>query len=454
MNQLKEWKDYRSLNSYYHNNILKLVKFLLPENVSVIEFSSRGGEILSSIKNKKKYGVEFNSDFLSQKHKDFSIYSYSKKSDFAKRKYDYILLSDTLSEIDDAQNLIKTIKKVSKFDSKIIVLSYNLLWKPVLDIAEKIGLKLPQEEPNWFNQKDIDNMFWLEDFQKVKSGKKFLFPFKIPVISSFINKYIAPLPFINSLCLIEFSVYKPIVERREYSVSIVIPARNESGHMKKVLDIIPNLGKKTEVIFVEGNSTDNTYEAIQNEIKRYKGPIETSLYKQKGKGKGDAVRLGFNKCKNDILMILDADLTVPPDDLVKFYDAIANDKAEFIMGTRLIYPMEKQAMRLLNMYGNYFFGKIFSYLLDQRITDTLCGTKVMTKDNYKKIANNRSYFGDFDPFGDFDLIFGASKLNLKIAEIPIRYRERVYGETNISRFSHGWLLLQMTAFAAKKLKFN
>jgi len=182
--------------------------------------------------------------------------------------------------------------------------------------------------------------------------------------------------------------------------------------------------------------------------------LKASLHKQKGKGKGDAVRLGFEKAKNEILMILDADLTVPPQELPKFYDIIASGKTEYVMGSRLIYPMDDQAMRTLNMWGNHFFGKVFSFLLGQRITDTLCGTKVLTKANYEKIAANRKYFGDFDPFGDFDLIFGASKLNMKIMEIPVRYKERVYGETNISRFSHGWLLIQMTIFAAKKLKFN
>jgi hypothetical protein len=115
--------------------------------------------------------------------------------------------------------------------------------------------------------------------------------------------------------------------------------------------------------------------------------------------------------------------------------------------------MDEKAMRFLNLCANKAFALLFSWLLGQPVKDTLCGTKVLTKSNYQKIAENRSYFGDFDPFGDFDLLFGASKLNLKIQDLPVRYRERVYGQTNIQRWKHGWLLLEMVAFAAAKLKF-
>jgi glycosyltransferase involved in cell wall biosynthesis len=173
---------------------------------------------------------------------------------------------------------------------------------------------------------------------------------------------------------------------------------------------------------------------------------------QDGQGKGDAVRKGFASARGDILMILDADLTVPPEDLTKFYLALVEDHGEFINGCRLIYPMEKQAMRLLNFFGNKFFSMMFTWILNQRFKDTLCGTKALFRADYEKIQAGRNYFGDFDPFGDFDLIFGAVKQNLKVVEVPIRYRERTYGQTNISRFRHGWLLLKMTIFAYRKIK--
>ena len=267
----------------------------------------------------------------------------------------------------------------------------------------------------------------------------------------------ARLPLLKNLSLVSYFVVRKscsLYSDKEYSVSIIIPARNERDNIEQAIIRTPILGKWQEFIFIEGNSKDRTAEEIKRVIKLYKGKRNISLIDQgKGIGKADAVRKGFDKAKGDILMILDCDLTVRPEELLKFYQAIKIGKGEMIQGSRLVYPMEKQAMRLLNIFGNKIFGLVFSWLLDQQIKDTLCGTKVLFREHYLQIRENRSYFGDFDPFGDYDLIFGASKLNLKIVEIPIRYQDRIYGETNISRFKHGWLLLKMTIFAAKKIKF-
>jgi glycosyltransferase involved in cell wall biosynthesis len=231
-----------------------------------------------------------------------------------------------------------------------------------------------------------------------------------------------------------------------------VAARNEAGNIENIFARTPELGRGTELIFVEGGSSDNTYEVIENAIAAH--PERNSkLFKQTGKGKGDAVRLGFAKATGDILMILDADLTVPPEDLPRFVEVLTSGKGDFANGCRLVYPMEKEAMRFFNVVGNKFFGLAFSWLLGQPIKDTLCGTKVIWRSDYESLAANRSYFGEFDPFGDFDLLFGAAKLNLKIVDVPIRYRDRTYGTTNIQRWSHGWLLLRMVMFAARRIKF-
>jgi glycosyltransferase involved in cell wall biosynthesis len=235
------------------------------------------------------------------------------------------------------------------------------------------------------------------------------------------------------------------------STTVLIPCRNEKGNIENAVKRLPNFCDDLEIIYVEGNSQDGTLDEIHRVIKAYPDK-DIKVLVQDGKGKGDAVRKGFDNARGDILMILDADLTVPPEDLPKFYRAIVTGKGEYINGTRLVYPMDDQAMRFLNFWANRTFSVLFSWLLNQRFTDTLCGTKVLTKKNYEKIVSNRSYFGDFDPFGDFDLIFGATKLNLKVVEVPIRYAAREYGETQISRFRHGWLLLKMVFFAYKKLK--
>jgi len=454
---VNDWEKYYRLNNYYHNNLQRFVSHLIPEPASVLEVGSNGGELLRSLPNKKKVGVVMDNSFLRITRKKCPKIDFFSINDLSKlhgKKFDYILVNHVLSEIKDVQSFIEKLKLFMNQDTRIVVFSFNYLWKPVLSFGEIIGLKRPQKfEPNWLSEGDIDNLFNLDLFEKVKSGRKFLIPYNIPYISHIVNRYFSPLPVINSFSFIQYAIYRPIKSKKDYSVSIIIPERNEAGHIRGILKSLPKFRKRTEVIFVEGHSKDNTYEVIKEEIKKYKGPLTAKLFKQKGKGKGDAVRLGFSKARNELLMILDGDLTVGPEELPKFYRAASYGQGDLIMGSRLVYPMEKQAMRTLNILGNKFFSLAFTFLLDQKIKDTLCGTKVLLRKDYEMIVKNRKIFGDFDPFGDYDLIFGSAKLNLKILEIPIRYKQRVYGTTNISRFTHGWLLLKMVYFAAKNLKF-
>jgi glycosyltransferase involved in cell wall biosynthesis len=235
-------------------------------------------------------------------------------------------------------------------------------------------------------------------------------------------------------------------------VSVIVPARNEAGNIQAIFERTPDMGASTELVFVEGGSSDKTYEAIEKAMAQYP-QRRAKLLRQTGTGKGDAVRLGFAQASGDVLMILDADLTVPPEELPRFYQALRSGKGDFINGVRLVYPMETHSMQFLNLLANKFFSLAFSWLLGQSVKDTLCGTKVLWKREYELIVANRAYFGDFDPFGDFDLLFGAARLNLKIVDLPIRYRERTYGTTNIQRWRHGWMLLKMVVFAARRIKF-
>jgi len=301
-------------------------------------------------------------------------------------------------------------------------------------------------------REDIDNMLRLAGFESIRATQEVLWPLPLGGLA---DRYLVKLWPFRGLALSNFVIARPTPQPApsgQPSVSVVIAARNEAGNIKSIFERVPKMGSWTEIVFVEGHSRDNTYEAIEQEIPLH--PQTPSLiFRQPGIGKADAIRLGFEKASGDILMILDADLTVPPEDLPRFYDAIVSGKGEFINGVRLVYPMEKEAMRTLNFIGNKLFSMAFSWLLGQPIKDTLCGTKVMWRDDYAKIAANRSYFGDFDPFGDYDLIFGAAKLNRKIIDLPIRYRDRTYGTTNISRWKHGVLLLRMVAFAANRIKF-
>jgi hypothetical protein len=367
----------------------------------------------------------------------------------------YIILANTFVYLNDIQDYIRKLKVKCRRDTRIVVIYFNYLWKPILDFATFLGLiEKERKEPNWLTPDDISNLFRLEGFDKIKEGKRFLFPFDLGEISKLVNNFIGQLPILNNLCLTIFQVFRQVPMTSKYSTSIIIPARNEEGNISGILSKIPKLGRSTEVIFVEGHSKDNTWKAILKEIKRNaKVRLDASVYKQKGKGKADAVKLGFRKAKNDILMILDADLTVSPKDLKKFYNALASGVCDFANGSRLVYPLEKDSMKLLNFLGNSLFSTLFTYLIGQHIKDTLCGTKALFRKDYKRIVANQKEFGNFDPFGDFNLLFGATKLNLKICDIPVRYSERVYGKTNISRFVHGWLLIKMTLIAAKKIKF-
>jgi glycosyltransferase involved in cell wall biosynthesis len=315
---------------------------------------------------------------------------------------------------------------------------------------------------NWLSTDDIGNLLHLAGFEPITHFGQTLMPIKIPVLSHLMNRYLSQMPLINSLCLTWTIVARPSPESirqedrpQDPSVSVLIPTRNEKGNIEDAFTQTPKLGKWTELIFVDGQSDDGTYEEIERCIEKYGEQWHrVLLLKQSGIGKGQAVRQGFAECEGDILMILDSDLTMPPEELPKYYDAIVAGKGEFINGCRLVYPMEKEAMRFLNMIANHIFAKLFTWLLGQRIKDTLCGTKVLWRRDYEQIAFNRSYFGDFDPFGDFDLLFGASHLNHKIIDLPIRYRDRSYGEIKISRWKHGWLLLKMSLVAFRKLKLR
>jgi hypothetical protein len=348
---------------------------------------------------------------------------------------------------------IRGLASQTKQNTRVILSVYNPIWEPFLRLGAALGIRAKTPLHNWLSDADLENLLFVEDLEVVSKYSRVLMPKYIPLVSWIANRLLIHVPGLKGLCLMKYYVLrKRHTFQRPLSSTIVIPARNEAGNIENAIKRTPEFGGEQQIIFVEGNSTDNTWDEIERVKLKYPNKNILTL-RQPGKGKGDAVRHGYAHATGDILFILDADLTVPPEDLPKFHDAISSGKAEFVNGSRLVYPMEKQAMRFLNLLGNMFFASAFSWLLSQKFKDTLCGTKVLTRKNYEKIAANRSFFGDFDPFGDFDLLFGASKQNLKIVEIPIRYKERTYGETNISRFRHGWLLLQMCVYAARKLKF-
>jgi len=448
--------DWKKKNRFYHRLLEKYFSFFIPAGNKVIEMGCGTGELLFNVHPSYGLGIDYSEKMIDIASKNFPGLTF-KINDAENltidEKFDYVIVSDLLTSLWDVQKAFAGLKKVCNKNTRVVISTYNAMWEPILKFAGFLGLKSKQPVQNWLTISDVKNLLQIEGFEIIKKEHKILLPKNIPLLSFLFNKILANLPLINRLCLVHFIIARPVLpDAHQYSVSILIPARNEKGNIENAILRTPSFGKSLEFIFVEGNSKDDTWEEILRVKEKYTDRNIVAL-KQSGKGKGNAVREGFELATGDILMILDADLTTPPEELPKFYDALATNKGEFINGCRLVYPMEKQAMRFLNLLGNLFFGAFLSFILGQRLKDTLCGTKVLFKRDYEIIKKNRSYFGDFDPFGDFDLLFGAAKLNLKIVEILVRYKDRQYGTTQISRFKHGIILLKMSFFATKKIKF-
>jgi 2-polyprenyl-3-methyl-5-hydroxy-6-metoxy-1,4-benzoquinol methylase len=445
--------------AFYHRLIEHYYRHLVPPGLKVLELGCDNGDLMAALKPREGVGVDFSAKMLEvakSRHPELRLIEGDVHTLNLAETFDVIILSDLIDDLWDVQCVFKRMRAWSHPGTRIVINSYSRVWQPVLEATRRIGLATPLLPQNWFATEDIINLLELEDYEVVRRSLEILLPLNIPVLSRLCNRWLAKIPPFKWLALTTFIVarpkMKPAWEQDPPLVSVIIPARNEAGNITEIMRRMPDMGAGAELIFVEGNSTDDTYAAIEKEIAA-NPHRRCKLLKQPGKGKGDAVKTGFAAASGEILMILDADMTVAPEDLPRFYEAIHTGRCEFCNGVRLVYPMESKAMRFFNLIANKGFSLIFSWLLSEAIKDTLCGTKVLSKANYEKIAANRAYFGDFDPFGDFDLIFGAAKQSLRMMDMPIRYRERTYGATNIQRWRHGWLLLRMLLFAARKIRF-
>ena len=442
--------------TFYHQALTLEYQNLIPQGAKVLELGCGAGDLLAALKSSHGVGVDFSKSAIDKAKVTYPQLIFYEQDvhhlELEQEQYDYIVISELINDLWDVQTFLQQLLPHCHSSTRVMINFYSHLWQFPMYLARKLGLATPVMLQNWFTPQDVDNVMQIAGFEPLKSWQSVLVPVNIPLMTPLANRYLAKTFPFNHCCLTNLMVARPIprLEEKKYTVSVIVAARNEAGHIDELIARIPQMGSGTEIIFVEGNSTDDTYAVIEEKIQNQPN---YRLLKQAGKGKGDAVRAGFEAATGDILMILDADITVPPEDLNKFYHIIANRTGEFINGVRLVYPMQDEAMRFFNFLGNKFFSWAFSYLLGQPIRDTLCGTKVLWKKDYARIAKGRTYFGDFDPFGDFDLLFGAARLHLKIVEVPIRYRARRYGETNISRWSHGWLLLKMVMFAARRIKF-
>jgi SAM-dependent methyltransferase len=446
-------------NSGYHQAISSLCRFYIPASARVLEIGSGTGDLLAAMSPRRGVGIDISPQMVSlagSRHPDLEFRCMSAEFlDMGGEKFDYIVLSDLTGFLYDIRRVFERIRSACHSETRIIIHWYSMLWQPLISLAERAGLKYPLPTINWTTREDLVNLLYLADFEILRSRPHILLPKRVPVLTRFANRFLAPLPLFRSFALTNWLVARPApspAEHPEASVSVICPCRNEAGNIQQIADRLPMMGSHTELIFVEGHSKDNTLDECRR-VAASQTDRDIKVLVQEGRGKGDAVRLGFAHATGDILMILDADISVAPEDLVDFYEAVIAGKGDFINGCRLVYTMDPRAMRFLNLLANKFFALLLSTLMGQPVKDSLCGTKVLWRKTYLELAAGRAYFGDIDPFGDFDLLFGAAKLNLKITDIPIRYRQRVYGSTNINRFADGSLLLRMCSKAAAKLFF-
>jgi SAM-dependent methyltransferase len=446
----------RETGRHYQRLLRKQYAFWVPPGLRVLEVGCGLGDLLAAVKPARGVGVDFSPAMIAlarQRHPELEFHVADAAEVGAAEKFDYILLADLVNDLPDVQAVFERLQSGAEPRTRLVVSFFNNLWRPVLNLAAKLRLKSPTLLQNWLSKDDVKNLLHLAGWEVIKTDTRILWPVGTPGWGWLCNRWLAPLlpPFCFTIGLVARPKPRPD-PATQYRCSVVIPARNEAGNIEDAVRRTPEMGQGTEIIFIEGHSNDDTWGEIQRVTAKY--PQRTiKVLKQESRGKGGAVREAFAAATSDLLFILDADLTVPPEELPKFYEAARSGTAEFVNGVRLVYPMEEQAMQFLNMVANKAFGLSFSWLLGQTIKDTLCGTKALFRADYEAIARNRAYFGEFDPFGDYDLLFGAAKLNLRMVDLPIRYRARTYGQTNIHRWRHGWLLLRMVIFAARRLKF-
>jgi SAM-dependent methyltransferase len=456
----KTVEDWRKKNSYYYKWLDKTYAHNVRPGSRVLHVGCEAGDLLAAVRPAYGVGIDQDEKAIESAKRRFPEFRFEVRDPHAialDETFDYILICNSIGTWSDIQQVLERLRPLTHDDTRIIVAYYSYLWEGLLRAGSRVGMRRPNSCQNWLPPEDIINFLHLSDYDTIRSESMMMMPKSIPLLSAFCNRVLSLLPGFRALNLINLVIARPTPAPKapnDLSVSVVVPCRNEKGNIEGAIARIPHMGKWTEIIFVDGNSTDGTADVIEEQIALHPDRGIRLIRQGDGVGKGDAVRKGFAAAEGDVLVIQDADLTAPPEDLPKFFNAFCQGKGEFINGSRLVYPMEDQAMRFLNLLGNKFFGNLFSWLLNQRFRDTLCGTKMIGRKHYDILAANRSYFGDFDPFGDFDLIFGSVRQNFKVVEVPVTYRARTYGSTNIDRFRHGWLLLRMSLIAFKKFKWK
>lgn len=443
-------------NPYYYRQLIKSLKFIIEEDAKVLHVRCSTGFILDALKPKYGVGIDDSALQIAEAKKNYphlTFLNQTTENIQLNEKFDYILLT-SIEDIVDVKAVFDSLNNCCHAHTRLIIVNYNFLWNSFVKLAEALKLKIPQNLHNWISTGDLNNMLVHSGYEKIVNRRFLLIPYNIPLISYLFNRFVARLPFFRHFTMLRITIARQdVIENINPTVSIIIPCKNEAGNVEDAVKRIPMMGKHTEIIFCDDKSTDGTPEKVRELMLQYPDK-DIRLVDGPGICKSENVWTGFDAAKGDILMILDADLTVIPEELPYFYEAITKNRGDFINGSRLVYPMHDEAMRFFNVVGNKFFSLAFSYILDTNIKDTLCGTKVLWKKDFEKIKKLRGSWGLQDRWGDYELIFGAAKTNLKHIDLPVHYYERVYGETKMkNRLKNGWIMLKMSWFALMRFKF-
>ncbi len=443
-------------NRYYYGRIKRLLRFIVEPQRRVLEVRCQTGGLLAATEPSFGVGVEISQELVEVARKDHPDLNFicADPEDLAVgQAFDYVIFGHIYDTV-DILSALNRIRDHCTQDTRLLIVNYNQLWEPVLEVASSLGLRSPYVEPNWVSSEDVNRFLVLSGFRPLRTHRILLFPKYIPVVSFLLNEFLAKLPGLRQLCMVQVTVARLKPKEHEEiktSVSVIVPCRNEQGNIRAAVERIPDMGRHTEIIFCDDKSTDGTADEVRRVQKLYPDR-DIRLLEGPGICKAENVWTGFRGAKGDVLMILDADLTVMPEELPLFFQALVGNIGEFINGSRLVYPVPKTAMKFFNQAGNRVFGVVFSYLLSQRFKDTLCGTKVLWRKDWQRIENRLGGWGIRDLWGDYELIFGASKLHLEIVEMPVHYQERMYGVTKMTRvFWNGVRMLRICQSAWRTL---
>ena len=443
-------------NGYFYDYLKRAIQFVVEPNKRVLEVRCETGELLSSVDPSYGVGVEISDAMVEAariRHPHLHFVTSDTESLDLGETFDYILFNHIFDTVDILRAL-ERIRRHCTPHTQIIVINYNYLWQSILDFASKVGLRSNFVEPNWVSENDIRGFLKLAGFRPVRKHRFLLFPKYIPLLSGALNEFFARLPGLRRLCMMQIMVARPFSEPKrdeDLTVSVVVPCRNEVGNIHHAVERIPQMGRHTEIIFCDDKSADGTPEEVTRMQALYPNK-DIRLLHGPGICKAENVWTGFGAARGDVLMILDADLTVMPEELPIFLRALATSRGDFINGSRLVYPMPGLAMKSANLLGNKFFGLLFSFLLDQRLKDTLCGTKVLWRSDWLRMQPHLGSWGMQDRWGDYELLFGAHKLHLEIVEVPVHYQERIHGVTKMTKvFANGWRMLRICWHAWHRL---